>query len=618
MKKRGDNKKAQVTIFVILAILIITGVVVYFLIKSPFQREVPKEFKPVYDYYLTCLEETTKQGALLLGSQAGYIEKPAFVPGSQYMPFSSQLDFLGQGVPYWIYVSGNNILKEQVPRKSEMETQLENYIQERVNDCDFSEFIQKGYDTTISEEPKVDVTIKDLKVDVSIKNSIGFYFENDSAVLNQETFSIDSKLGKFYSLALDVYNYEKTNVFLEKYALDVMRLYAPVDGSDIGCKPKIFIDEQIKQNLSLALAENIAALKLDGSYYTLTDAEKKYFVTDIGQVVDENVNFLYTTDMPTRIDIYGDKVVQPVGLQEGMGILGFCYTPYHLIYDINFPVLIQFYDGNELFQFPMAVIIERNKERQGFDGEAGIEIGADVCRYKNQKVSIYTFDSELNPLEASLKFKCLNTECVLGDSKLNEANEAVFEGLVPQCVNGFIIANAEGYADSKYQISTNEENSANVVLSKIYSLPLDLGSEISNAVVTFDSEDYSTTVAYPDTKNVELIEGYYNISVYAYTNSSLRLPATSQRKCVDVPKSSIMGMFGATQEKCFNVDIPAQTIDYALSGGGKTSDYITENQLRTGKKMNIQVQLFNSPMSLEKLQQNYLELEDAVIYLEII
>jgi rod shape-determining protein MreC len=27
---------------------------------------------------------------------------------SEYMPFSSQLDFLGNPVPYWYYISGNN------------------------------------------------------------------------------------------------------------------------------------------------------------------------------------------------------------------------------------------------------------------------------------------------------------------------------------------------------------------------------------------------------------------------------------------------------------------------------------------------------------------------------
>ena len=48
------------------------------------------------------------------------------------MPFSSQLNFLGDFIPYWYYVSGNNIQKEQMPSKNDMEEQLEEFIEEKI------------------------------------------------------------------------------------------------------------------------------------------------------------------------------------------------------------------------------------------------------------------------------------------------------------------------------------------------------------------------------------------------------------------------------------------------------------------------------------------------------
>jgi len=621
MDKRGEmnktffDKKAQITLFVILAILIVTGIVLYFFLRSPVQENVPKQFQQAYNQYLNCISENAQQGIALLGEQGGYINKPEFIPGSQYRPFSSQLDFLGQGVPYWMYVAGNNIVKEQVPTRSSMEKELANYISERVNYCDFSELNKQGFDLLINEEPIVSVSITESKVNINLRNNVALYFENDSAIVKNHQVSVDSKLGKFYNLALKVYNYEKKNVFLEKYALDVMRLYAPVDGSEISCKPKIFNEEQIKQNLTDALSANIGALKLNGDYYSLASKQKEYFVTDIGTNINENVNFIYGSRMPTRITIYGDKVVQPIGLQQGMGILGFCYVPYHLVYDINFPVLIQFYDEKELFQFPVSVIIERNKERQGFEGDAGVNIETDVCKYKTQNVKVYTYDSQLSPVEANLKFKCLTTECLIGESKIN-GGDAIYEGMFPQCVNGFIIASKEGYADSKYQISTNEESSANVVLSKKYKLKLDMGS-LESAFITFDSDSYQTTVLYPDMKEVELIEGYYNVSVYGYKSSSLKLPAYTDKKCIEVPKSSLLGIFGGKEEKCFDLNIPEQNIDNAIIAGGKTQEYITENQLKTGNDIKINVPIFKTPSNLNELQQNYIEAEDSVAYITI-
>ena len=116
MIKRGiRSKKAQLTLIIFIAIVIVLAIVLYFLLRdSLFQSDIPRNMRPVYDSYLGCIEEVTREGVYLMGQQAGYIELPDFEPGSSYRPFSNQLDFLGMAIPYWMYVSGNNILKEEV------------------------------------------------------------------------------------------------------------------------------------------------------------------------------------------------------------------------------------------------------------------------------------------------------------------------------------------------------------------------------------------------------------------------------------------------------------------------------------------------------------------------
>ncbi len=613
--ERNKNLKngGQVTIFIIIAIVIVVAVVAYFALRKPYQTQLSKDMQPVYDYYLSCLERTSREGIALLGEQGGWIEAPDFIPGSQYMPFSSQLDFFGQPVPYWMYVSGNNLLKEQVPTKNNMKEQLGNYISERLKDCDFSLFNMQGYDVFV-DEGEVDAVIKENNINIKIINALGIVFENQSVIINNHELNLDSKLGKFYDLAKNVYDYEKENMFLETYALDVMRLYAPVTGVELTCAPKIFIDENIKQDLIQALTANINALKLKGDYYALNDKEKEYFVTNIGENINENVNFIYSSKWPARIEIYGDKIVEPVGLQEGLGILGFCYVPYQLIYDIDFPVLIQFYDNNEVFQFPVAVVINKNQAREALPSLEGVSIESSVCDYKNQDVLVSTYDLNLNPVEASIKFKCLNSECNIGSTKI-QGGEAVLNAKMPQCVNGFVIASASGYINGKYQISTNEEGIANVIMKKKYNVSLDLGN-VEKAFVNFKGSDYSASVAYPEMKTIELAEDYYNVSVYVYKNSSLTIPASSTRKCVDVPSSGIGGIFGAEEEKCFNIDLPATEIPLVLVGGGRTQEYITEGQLKNQRELNVNVLLFKTPVNLEEVQDNYLELDDSVIYLE--
>jgi len=614
-KKRENkqNKRAQVTIFIILAILIISGVVAYFVLRKGINSGIPKNMQPVYDYYSSCLELTAKQGISLLGEQAGYIQTPEFIPGSQYMPFSSQLDFFGQPVPYWMYVSGNNLLKEQVPSKTGMEKELEDYIGARLNYCDFSDFELQGYDVYVEPEGSVDVKINNLDVEVNVNNDLVIAFDEESAIVKNHEFSIKSKLGKFYGLALDIYNFEKKNMFLEKYAVDVMRLYAPVDGVEISCSPQVFNEQEIKQELSQGLSANMGMLKLKGDYYELTDKQNEYFITDIGKNVNEQINFIYSPNWPTRIEMYGDNVIEPVGLQEGLGVLGFCYVPYHFVYDIDFPVLLQFYDNEELFQFPIAVIINKNQERNELPTIEGQSIESEVCRFKNKNIEVYTYDSELNPIPANINFKCLDSECLIGETSI-QGNDAVLKTGAPACVNGFIVASSEGYVTSKYQMSTNEEKVANIIMKKLYDVPIEVNSgssEVGRALVSFVSEDYSDTIVYPDSKSIKLTEGQYDVRVYIYKDQALTIPAISERKCVMVPKSGIAGVFGLEEEKCFDINIPSQTIEAAIIGGGKSPSYIPESELKTGKILSISAEVFNTPSTLEQVQEVYNNVEDS-------
>ena len=74
-------------------------------------------------------------------------------------------------------------------------------------------------------------------------------------------------LGNFYDSAKEIYLNQKTSMFLENYGVDILRLYAPVDGSEIGCSPKIWKVDDIKGDLVSALEANIPAVKIKGDYF---------------------------------------------------------------------------------------------------------------------------------------------------------------------------------------------------------------------------------------------------------------------------------------------------------------------------------------------------------------
>jgi len=617
------SKRGQVTIFIILAVIIVVLIAGFFIFRDnlPFVNK-SGEFGEVYTYFDSCVESATIEGLKIAGSGGGYIEVPEFEPGSEYAPFSSQFDFLGNPVPYWYYLSRSGSIKEQVPTKKEIENQLGDYIESNIRTCDFSVMRQRGYDVNVTK-PSVSVSINKNTVDVKTNMVLLVSKADKSERKTSHEVEVNSKFGEFYDTALKIYNEEKKQGFLENYSVDVMYNYAPVTDVEISCAPKVWDAKKVSEDIKEGLSANIGQVKLKGDYYSLSKKENNYFVVPVD--TQNEVRFLYEPSWPSRIEIWPAEnnllVAEPVGLEEGLGILGFCYVPYHFVYDIYYPTLVQIYDGNELFQFPVAVIIDKSVPRNALSSSEEVPAEIGICEYKNSPISVYTFDSSLNPVEAQIKFQCFNDMCNIGQTEIS-GNDALLNSNFPSCINGKIIASAEGYVTGEYMISTNEESVANILMDKLYDVDLsvvagglDVVDRGGQALVSFQGETYSAYAFYPEQRNIKLAEGFYNVSVQVFSDSSLTIPASTVSNCVDVAKPGILGFLGGTSEQCFETTIPAQSLGSALSAGGESQEFILESDLR-GERLKISVSSFPLVNSLEQLQNNYQLIENQNLMLE--
>lgn len=610
--KSNSSKKAQVTLFVIIAVIIIGILIAGYMFRDRlFFSSTDSQFQEVYDYYDSCIYSTAQEGIKIMGSSGGYIDLPEFEGGSEYAPFSSQLDFLGSGVPYWYYVSGNGIVNEQVPSQSLMQNQLGDYIESELKRCDFSSFRLEGYEID-NNVNSVEVSISKNVVGVNVNSDLSVSRVGSSEIKKEHNVNVNSKLGKFYDLAIEIYNKELDTAFLENYTIDVMYNYAPVTDIEISCSPVIWNAREVADDIKSGIYANINSLKLEGDYYSLSKKENNYFVVPIDS--DEQVSFMYDPRWPSRIEIWPAEndllVAEPVGLEEGMGILGFCYVPYHFVYDIYHPVLVQIYDEDELFQFPMAVVIDKGVPRNAIESSLQDTGEIPLCDYKTNPVEVYTFDSELNPVEADIDFQCFNEVCDIGRT-ISGGGDAYLDGMFPACVNGIIKAKAEGYVSSKYVISTNEEEVANIVLDKLYDLDLEVvsgGLDVKDrsgmALISFSGERHSASAFYPEQGTIRLAEGFYNVSVQVFGDSNLVIPSEEITSCVDVVKPGIFGFFGGTQEQCFTTTLPSQNLGSALVGGGKSQEYILESDLSFGR-LKLSVNQFPPVNSLDQVQANY-------------
>jgi hypothetical protein len=228
-----------------------------------------------------------------------------------------------------------------------------------------------------------------------------------------------------------------------------------------------------------------------------------------------------------------------------------------------------------------------------------------LCQDKNTLMNISIYDSNMKPVNGDISYECLGQKCNIGTTKGGKISEEF-----PQCVNGFVNVRADGYKEEDIMYSTIQEGNLDIYLTKLYNLSVQLKVDGQNynkgAVIYLISNDFSQTVLYPQQKSVELADGDYEVQVYIYKNSTLKLGATTQQQCVTVPRSSIAGILGFTKQECFDVQVPAQVISDALSGGGKENYTFTNEELRSSKTVNIYAKSLPNPDSLDQLQTNYL------------
>lgn len=605
------TKKGQITIFVIVAIIVVVIGVAYFAFRDVITQDtLPASIDPVQLAVLGCIEDRVEMGISILSSSGGYITLPEFSAGSRYQPFSSYLDFAGTDIPYWFYMSASNFARTQVPTVSSMELDLERFLNEQMESCYLEEFRDSGY--TIDVGP-IDSTIQIERnyVDAVVSMDVTVATAVDVAVLQKHEVRVDSNLGYLFEEAVSVYNEAQSTFFLENYTIDVLRLYAPVDGVELSCSPRAWEASEVHDEVRSALEFNTLQLRNRGS-------DEEYYNINLESRAD--VRFLYSQDWTSYFEVNPTEdnvlVAKPVGNTQELGALGFCYVPYHFVYNFRHPVLIQVSRDDEIFQFPMAVLIEGNLPREAVGEASSIAPQINVCENTNQGVSLTIYDEDLNPLEAAVSYECVGVSC-----------DVVYEGgdsltVLPQCANGVLRIAADGYKPYRSVYSSVGSGSLAVVLEKEYTKELRLVAADrlydGKALVTFTSEESSQSIVYPETKQVALFPGVYEIQLYLYNTTEFTLPATRQEQCYTVPRSGLLGAAGLTRQECSIVEVPEQVITDALVGGGLAEYSFSSAELEVSDALELSVDRLIVPDTFEELQANYLLFDVADVEVSLL
>jgi hypothetical protein len=639
VKKRG-KMRAQVTLFVIIAILIVAAAGISYysisqLSKSVLNREqavirsVPEKFRPAEINFMSCLKQKAQDSLNILGSQAGYINLPAEDPASDYMPFSNNLDFLGLKMPYWWYVSGNNLQRNQVPSLEFMKSEIETYMNQNIQDCQ-TRFGLQDFELAIENPPKTTATINDNYVNFEIEYPVRITSGNAVASVQTHSFVIPVQLGKIYRIARQVMDKENKNYFIEERTIDAIFLYPEIPSTSINfeCSPKIWTKPAVEENVKKVIVNNIPFIKIKGTNY---EKAQKYFEIDVGKtdlslrtsVIPLTEPFKFEV-IPSEGNLLKGQPAVGEGENEALDFIKsiFCLSSYHFVYTVGYPVVIQISDNNGyLFQYPVLILVANNQPKENRLGGEGITVSPELCQNKLAKETVKTFSIDNGKVDtlanAEIGFKCISTTCDVGMSEGGTLTAAF-----PQCVNGFLLASKEGYHPAKYMMSTNfDGQEVSLMLEKYNNFTLNIlviekdGTTRklkSDETVVVDmnnaEKEHRINVIYPGEDKIKALQGNYSVKLSLFEKGSFKVDGKVTTQCTTVPKSGIFGFLGLMEEKCFDFETPALNLEQVFGGGAEFSIDIEK-----GNVMKLYLLKTDVPKNVDELDAAYTVSKTAAI-----
>ncbi len=320
MNKKYSNKKAQVTVFIIIGILLLAGAAAFFYIAKTTSQEsklegeikiseeqVPTQFDPIKKYADDCAYSVAVEGISLVGKQGGYISfddsnlnrESFFITPN---PTESDAVTFAPGfkTAYWWYLKSANDCtancqfetKRPELREADnsIEKQLERYVDVKYKDCinNFEPFVEQGFIITEKSEPKTNVVIAADDIKVLVDYPIEAKLQDSESKMSKFLVTIPLDLDNIYNLATNITNMEIKYHYIEKHALNLIVAFSGLSEDKLPPRNELTFDlggsvTWIKKDLMERITEMLSSymplFQVDGTY----NFEQNVFDDDLSQ-----------------------------------------------------------------------------------------------------------------------------------------------------------------------------------------------------------------------------------------------------------------------------------------------------------------------------------------------
>jgi hypothetical protein len=510
------KNKSQISIFVIIGLVIIIIISGFLFFNDSLPLISKKDnIANIVIYTETCIEQIATDGIFMQRMQGGYINIPEII-----LLRKAYVEAGGFKVPNWFYKGSS-----YKPTILRMEEELADYIDDNLLRClnFYIPFVNK-YDITFQELPTTNVKISNNKVSLNTNFPIEIKKKGIDEIYYHNEFITELKtdLGKLYNLASELDSYENTEAFLEFYTDEMIAAsdYLPYNGLELDCKPKYFYEREMKEYTKQLIIHNLKYLQFLNTNYKESGYPyyDKIYKVDFtrNNYKDYNINILYhpNWNMLFKAVPSDNGVVKPHEF-KAFNFFSVCMKVYHTRYTIEYPVLFQLLNEDNMdsfFYFSTPVLMRRNMPNRYsevipwdielLDSETNdpyCDLTTNVTNYylgqnnvmltnpairnnRENKLNVYAVDwfygypgGVLN--NVTIHYQCVKSKCEIGKTSfVSVDNLLMFNSLphlntgFPECENGIIIAQKDGYHQAITYQSVNEQTDNEQVTIEMYKL----------------------------------------------------------------------------------------------------------------------------------------------------
>lgn len=411
-----NKLKGQISVFVIIAVILVLGAVILLSYKSDsislFTQD--KSSYKIKQFVQGCLEEETNAAVNEMGLKGGWLYhtpiKYAKVDENKYLVKNSRgFDYFGVEMPYWYYYDESTQSFEldypeyDTENKYSMKNQIKRYLDENLEKNCIKSFSSFQDQYLIKYEPR-EVNTKVIfdgdNIEVMLNLPLEIIEINSNSSEYIDTFSIieENKLKIPYFLARDIVTAESQNSFIEYRMLnfisayqstkdksllppfydfkmtfdkkpwkvaDVEILTKQVISSNIGVIQFIqtdFVEREIPSELkSSEFARNFYA-NYNKDYIEDYSLVKEDEPSIYRQFQDYKVKPTYEVFYPTYFSLapsFADQVLFPKS-ESVFSLIPFFFTEYVAVYEITTPVIFEITPSNENDNFVFNFAVETN------------------------------------------------------------------------------------------------------------------------------------------------------------------------------------------------------------------------------------------------------------------